>query len=102
MLPIFRKCKQLILRYIVYAFSNQTFVKFILKLFLILSFQINYHYFKANIKASLLFSAPPSYKTWLEQTHEVSEEMDMEIIDKENIRKLINYFNQINNKELII
>nr|CDQ05432.1 Bm6219, isoform k [Brugia malayi] len=31
-------------------------------------------------------NAPPSYKTWLEQTHEVNEEMNMEIIDKENIQ----------------
>uniref|UniRef100_A0A0R3RRM4 Ig-like domain-containing protein n=1 Tax=Elaeophora elaphi TaxID=1147741 RepID=A0A0R3RRM4_9BILA len=30
-------------------------------------------------------NAPPSYKTWLEQTHEVNEEMNMEVTDKENI-----------------
>ncbi|EJD75389.1 immunoglobulin I-set domain-containing protein, variant, partial [Loa loa] len=31
-------------------------------------------------------NAPPSYKTWLEQTHEVNEETRMEIIDKENLQ----------------
>ncbi|KAL3986031.1 Immunoglobulin I-set domain family protein [Acanthocheilonema viteae] len=31
-------------------------------------------------------NAPPPYKTWLEQTHEVNEAMNMEINDKENIQ----------------
>uniref|UniRef100_A0A915PVQ5 Ig-like domain-containing protein n=1 Tax=Setaria digitata TaxID=48799 RepID=A0A915PVQ5_9BILA len=34
-------------------------------------------------------NAPPSYKTWLEQAHEVSEETNMEIVDKENIQTAV-------------
>lgn len=38
------------------------------------------------------FSAPQPHKTWLEQTHKVNEEVNIEIIDKENISKSGNYF----------